>query len=64
METDSELEQGVEDMLDRIEENTNILVEEAKKFSHQTEEQWKETTSKLRKEMKAIGDEIEEFFKD
>lgn len=64
METDSELEQGVEDMLDKIEENTNILVEEAKQFGNKTEEEWKETTSNLSNKMKEIGDEIEEFFKD
>ncbi len=62
METDSDLEQGVEDMLDKIEENTNILVEEAKQFSNKTEEEWEETTSNLGNMMKEIGDEIEEFF--
>lgn len=62
METDSELEQGVEDMLHNIKENTNILVEEAKQFGNKTEEQWEETTTNLGNKMKEIGDEIENFF--
>lgn len=63
METDSELEQGVEDMVDQIEENTNILVEEAKQFGNKTEEEWEETTTKVSNKMKEIGDDIETYFK-
>ncbi|MDF1571180.1 MAG: hypothetical protein P1P82_06140 [Bacteroidales bacterium] len=64
METDSELEQGVEDMVHNLKENTNILVEEAKKFSTQTEEQWEEATTNLENKMKEISGEIEAFFSD
>ncbi len=62
LETDSELEQGVEDILHNVKENTNILVEEAKKFSSKTEEEWEETTSELGNKMKEIGEEIDNFF--
>jgi len=62
MKADSDMEQGVEDILNSIEDNTNILVEEVKQFSNKTEEEWKETTSNLSYKMKEIGEEIENFF--
>jgi hypothetical protein len=64
METDSELEQGVEEMVHNLRENTNLLVEEAKKFSTQTEAQWEEATTNLENKMKEISGEIEAFFSD
>lgn len=62
METDSELEQGVEDVIDKVEENTYVLVEEAKQFGNKTEEEWEETTASVSSKMKEIGDDIEGFF--
>lgn len=62
LETDSELENNVEKMIDNVEERTYVLVEEAKKFGDKTEEQWEETTTKVGAKMKEIGDEISAFF--
>jgi len=61
-EADSKFENNMESVVDNLEENKNILVEEAMQFGTQTEEEWKETTKRVEAKMKEIGNEIDSFF--